>query len=526
METKFASIVSQVKEIAIRHGWKEIVSWIDELLKGQDCPVLLISSCTNDGENEALKTVKTYLETARISISEPVNLGQLIGETKPSSQPSFQKLVFVFECGKLVDAETYQMLKDVLFVRPVGTYAIVLTKAEKIQSEQDLDAVERIARGAFISDSFELRTREKLSRNNVFLWGNAGSTGFLSERLGQDQTALLAWVKQAESESLWKFQAGVVIEAALATYNREVNAKNEKESKDVILARGALADVSGLKDRFLHGFDGDAERLENYLTVSLGTLENELQRKIQDYLNQPQVNRLAVAEKRVDEIIQSGVRQWSRDLEADLRKRQEGMFRETKELFEDVNWQQINQLLDISTGGEQYPGKLLEALALMDGVQGYNLNRQDSLITEQGGVSDEGFIDVAIRYVVGVGVAVLLSGLLTNPVGAVAGAIGGTLGIAGVSNYQREKRQHTIKTSLEKAGKQNIHSIVQDMDETIKRQFRTNVNTEKKTITKAFDGLYEQINTVLACQMQTPEEQEVNADRETLQSFWKTVSVE
>ncbi len=63
-----------------------------------------------------------------------------------------EKVIAVFECGRLIESDAVATIINSFFSRPFHSYAVVLNHAERIETENDLNLIERSVQRLLLSN--------------------------------------------------------------------------------------------------------------------------------------------------------------------------------------------------------------------------------------------------------------------------------------------------------------------------------------------------------------------------------------
>lgn len=527
MDTKIEDFFKTIKDLSIARDWQEISNMVDTINNDEKSKLLLLLGDSEIQNSESVVEIKNWLEKAGFKNYQTEIFNQPADNPIFVSKPNIEKILAVFECGKIVEPSLYQSITEELFTRPLGSYAILLIGTEKISNEEDLAAVEKIAWGAFVPDHIERLRKDELEKYGVFLWANENVQSDLSERITFDKNALIALLQNFNSDEFTKFQLQTLLNSAFVKLNQSEspseNKLKNKETPDELLF--SISEIKVLRERFLKRFNSNSERLENRLLVSLSTLENELQLNISQYLSsKEQIIQNNV--EQVEHIVERGFYEWGNNASNEIETSKEEISEDLKSLFENVDWNRVNQCLSLTNEKMQYPQLLLTSIT--EGQPSRSIGGNDwhreSVFNGSINSKQNNTIDSVIRYSAGIAVAALVAGIVTTPIGAVAGAIGGVLGMTGINQVQKNQIYQKNRLAIENSCGQFIKTTIENKQSEIKANYHNFVEIQRDTIDKSFEILLRNLNIALEKMKNEEPKQVTTNDRDILTSILQKTS--
>lgn len=375
------------------------------------------------------------------------------------------RVVLVFPCGRLLTAEEIRWLQQVILNRPAASYAILLTGTEVMESEADLAAVERIARGALIASG---TSRPVLAQHGVYLWGTAAAP-WLQARLDRDRAAFTAWWQSppADLDSLLVYRTGYGLEAALSAAR---HATPPAAGPDGALS-SLLNELEEVRLQMLERWQPATAHSERQLDLLLATLEQSLLQGWEPYMHRcPDLRRRRPLSSEalgrlVYHYLTGAVQEWESQFAQSLQGQIPAILLNLTEDIENrADWAQVNRWLEAGAAAP-YPGVFLALAA-----------PEISLAAPQPGAvlpplhmpPSPPLLGTAAQMALGGGAAALATGLLTAsiPLALLAGgATAGAIGSAQPSDSPAARWQ-----ACEQFGRQLIQQAVQSMRTAARQQ--------------------------------------------------------
>ena len=372
MNVELTRALVETRTLAQARGWDRAAAAADAVLASQPKNALLLATAP---EIEVGGLPRWIAETA--PALEIAKTGTEALAANPMCAGEVERLVVVFECGKLMTAAAVDVVQQICFSRPEGSYAIVLRGAENLESDEELDLLERGVFRLLVPEPKGDWHGQDLLQSACYLWSDGAARDFLAARLGRDRNALAAWLRRATEHG-----DALAIQQALNTLqmaDREISPVRAAEQPVLSPGRlyAALNDLTEVRSRLFARIDAEAPSIERQLIASLQTLEQDLLQGLHAYLapRLPQFDpgrdesRLNAI---VTEYIASAARAWKGNAETILATRSGELQSDTDAILHGLDWAVVNAAAGeaplrasvLRTGGTgDYPDALLENLA-------------------------------------------------------------------------------------------------------------------------------------------------------------------
>lgn len=335
MNTELSNILTELKELTQNfpeHKATNLTANILSYPQSQEYALLVTELVT-------LNAFKTWISNLIQGEATEIHLDTLVKD--PTSIINILKVIVVLECGKLLDADTVNILNAAILNRPLLSYAIVLSNAELITNEEDLALIERGTKRLFTSNH---NTNEpQLVENQIFLWSDNETNNFLNARLTHDKQALQNWLTQplACQQEFERYLALSLVNLAQECLDAKTNKAIDNSSvKELTKTAEEIASCQRALSNWLIS---DLTNLNNQLVTSLQTVKQNLIQGIEVQLKHSQKNLFDT--KIVTRYIESGINQWKLESEIFLAQRSQQIIANAKNILTEVNWSVVNQML-------------------------------------------------------------------------------------------------------------------------------------------------------------------------------------
>jgi hypothetical protein len=338
-ESMLRQVVRDVRDLADRRGWKAVEELADRILSCQTGhPVLVVSGNGVDSTafRQWMEQVTATTEIAATGIAE-------IG-TRWFEAHFAEKLVAVFDCRRVLEAGDVNLIVEHVLSRPLDTIAIVFLHAERLESAEELDLMERASWRVLIPGPQRDWQHQDLSAYRCYLWNASVPGEFLRERCRHDREALAAILQHPlgdlDRESLDRERVIRLVD--FAQENVAVPRAHTRGATN--RPRAVENQIAGLRGKIGRRLDAEAAGLGRETTASLVKLEQSLLRSVGEPLVKDGLPRLdsspefrTVLERRLDQIIVS----WRKELEAELNRRTREIASQMQEMLREVDWASI-----------------------------------------------------------------------------------------------------------------------------------------------------------------------------------------
>lgn len=536
METQIDTVLTEVGALAMRRGWPRTTALVNGLATPDGLTPLVVIAPAGLDVTPFQAWIAGVLSQAAPTV---LPLASLLAD--PLLAVGATQVLGVFPCDQLVDPAAIDVLGQVIFSRPVGSYAFVLVDAGRIQTEKDLTAVERVAWGALVPGPKPTSNRQALAEQSVYLWAapptpieaapgpasqSAEPAGWLQARLGTDAAGLAAWLRTpVSSDDLARYQVLFALETAMGESAASEQARAVRADPQQPVRR-ARQEVSELRSRLLSRLDSSADTLDRALQSSVALLESDLLSGLRAYLNVVQLP----PGKTLDQVDLQGIvatyvaqraEAWQRQTNDILLSFQSDLLDSSEALSSSVNWALVNQLAARSGKATTYPQVLLDSLrstpvratpALVVGGDGMH---------ETGGQKTNGSL---LRVGVGAG-AISLVAITLIQFGPLAALLVSAIGGAGVIATTRLTRGRPDLNRCETEGRAMIQNAVHKTIASLRQQWYDSMRALRWRADAEFDALDKLLAEAMAeKQPQATGEGDASSDMEQLKSYWVRVT--
>jgi hypothetical protein len=410
----------------------------------------------------------------------PDRLECLVSDPGPALAAN--RVLVALRCGRLLDPDAVEAAA-VVTTRPPGSYVIVLTGAEEIRDDADLDVVCRGLWRVLLGDEDEVWSGQDLATRGCLLWSDQPVGGPVARWVARDAGRLDQWVRDdvATSEALTTLRVRHALDLAerdLAA--RGPSARASVRRGDVAALREAVAD---LRARLLRRLDTDLAGLERRITASLRILEQNFIGDIGAHLAAQHPVTLADEALRAAVLayVSDGVRTWRAEVVRLVTSRLLRNREETADLLDGVDWDLVNATL----AGSGYPGLITERLAPPGPVSVPGL---DSLSGPGAPAAGEACWAATLRTAAYGGVAVAASLVVLGPLVLPAVTAGALAAAGGTALDMKIGGQRARDAALDYA-RAAIAATMADFQRTVRDQVRESTQPIRHAVRAEFTVL-------------------------------------
>jgi hypothetical protein len=483
--------------LATQRGWSSVIAVVDDLLSSHEETIGMACPTNVDG-----RALQRWI--AQQIAHRPVNflpLEELAHDPLPAVK--VQKLIAVFACGTLLGTSEVDAMGQAFFSRPLGSYTIVLTGAEELSSEEDLNLIERGMWRLLVPDQASSGWREQdLSAYGCYLWSNGEARDFLRTRLEQDQRGLLAWLKQPLpcTEEVERMQVLYTLELAEDHVNKSRGSATGENHHFAQRLGRAQETLTTQRRRLLRRLDDHMESLERQLTTSLQSLEQDLLQGLRPYLQHHFVpsssgNNEAVLKTVLTQYMSRGARSWEANAQQILLSRSEEITAEIESLLSDLDWPLINEVASRQGLRQTYPDALLRNLhGVSLGNFSADIPRGGSVTPDTQGNSPR-MRGTLAGILTGSGILTAITLLLgIGPIQLVAGGAAAVLsGVLTKEKLERgqllslaETQGHSTITAVLSEAISKLQEHIQQIQLTLRRSLSEGLRTLEIALNKAY----------------------------------------
>jgi hypothetical protein len=349
------AVLSLTKSMAEEREWTRVADFLSDLPAEDDNGVLVLTA-----EGIDARTLVDWIGAA--VRGAPLSTGPLQPmKDNPTAALAANRVVIVFQCGRLFKAEEVDAANEILS-RPPMSYAIVFVGAEAMQDLHELNLVERGIWQVLVGEPGVRWAGQDVAERRCLLWSEAAAANAVADRIARDRALLEQWLRSpvAPSQAL----AGLRADYALQLAEQEIAATAsdvpvEESAARAARLRAVRVSLETLHQRLLRRLDDDAASVERQITSSLELLQQRLIRDVGVRMER-EGNRLRLGDVRqdVDRMIRESMDGWRAETVAAIERRARETGDETNDLLDDVDWNLINDVSP-APGGASYPDVIL-----------------------------------------------------------------------------------------------------------------------------------------------------------------------
>jgi hypothetical protein len=450
-----AEVIRGVHELAAQRGWKPVEELASTLLSSPAPPEILLAR-GKGAESRALRAwIRGAMPDANILETEM----RQIAET-PSLALLAPKLVAVFASGCLLEAEDVRVIEEQYLPRPLGSFAIIFTGAERLESREDLKLMERAIWRVLVPSPKMDWQGQDLATYQCYFWSSAGTREFLRERCERDAGKLLgvlrAPITEEDADSLERGRAMWLLQLADGYAPGEAKEKNDEAALEELQKQ-----LRELRRRLVRRLNADSASLGRQITASLVKIENDLARRL-DETCQTHMRKWNAAttsttafQRLLERRLEESLRESQKRLQAELDQYVAQTAARTQALLQEVDWPLADRLI----GGVKQPAVSTWML------QGVSRAARAPRIEAAAGI-ETAQAALAIREAMA---ASSLAGLASLTVGIVTASIVSGVLVAAV--FMRE-RNRSFKSSR-KAMQRAVHEMTEKAIPKVRTEVRT-----------------------------------------------------
>lgn len=340
-------VLDELKSMAAEQGWTQVTSYLARV-EISDRQILVAYAPEVPPDSLA-----TWLQ--RRDVAATVTIAELDTlAADPGPALAADRVVIALRCGDLLMPATIAGAAAVM-ERPAGSYAIVLTGAERIKGESDLAAVMRAAGGALLGQE---GAAHRVGRG-LLLWTEDAVPDFLARRIDENTTSLAQWLMRSPARSAeliaqrTSHALALATEAEEAAHTAAATRSAEQEGAQGRQQPALRAAVTSLHARVLDHLEAAAASLTRELRASLDTMRHDLVGDIRSAARGQ--------DRRVMEsMITRRMTRWSEDTAQLIRVRQGQSRRHATELLDVIDWTLVNDIA-LPPDGRRYPDPIVQS---------------------------------------------------------------------------------------------------------------------------------------------------------------------
>ncbi|MGH8200914.1 MAG: hypothetical protein ACREVO_11220 [Steroidobacteraceae bacterium] len=332
-------VIRGVRELAVRHRWKAVEDLAANLLSADRGEAVVLVPGSGIETAPLRKWIRQVTARRRVAQID-------IDQTASSAHPvlSADKLIAVFECGRLLTAPELRMLAEQFLPRPLETFAIVFTGAERLETREDLELAERAIWRVLVSGANRDWRRQDLLGCQCYLWSSAQPVEFLRDRCARDGARLAALLRRqtgdADAASLDHLAVIRLLELATA----HLSTVPKPDEPDIASLGRRREELAQLRQRLARRLADGTLEVGRAAVATLLKAEPEIVRCVEAACSHPAAARNAVRTLSIGSAarlgcpppLEAALRAWHTRLEAELNERVSAVAADMRALLEQV----------------------------------------------------------------------------------------------------------------------------------------------------------------------------------------------
>jgi hypothetical protein len=332
-------VIRGVRELAVQRQWKAVENLAGTLLSEDRGETVVLVPGGGIDTAPLCNWIRQVTGRRRVTQLD-------IDLTASSAHPVLlaDKLIAVFECGRLLTAPEVRMLAEQLLPRPLETFAIVFTRAERLETREDLELAERAIWRVLVSDANKDWRRQDLLGCQCYLWSSAQPAEFLRDRCARDSARLAALLRRqtgdADAASLDHLEVTRLLELATA----HLSTVPEPDDSEIASVGRRREEIAQLRQRLARRLADGALEVGRAAVATLLEAEPQIVRCVEAAGRNPVAVRNAVRAFSIGSAerlgcpppLEAALRAWHTRLEAELNERVGAVAADMRALVEQV----------------------------------------------------------------------------------------------------------------------------------------------------------------------------------------------
>ena len=441
------AVFDELKRMAAEQDWAQVTSYVAQL-EASDRQILVAYA-----PEVPSASLAAWLQRRDVAATvTTAGLDTLAADPGPAL--AADRVVITLRCGDLLMPATIAGAAAVM-ERPAGSYAIVLTGAERIKDESDLAAVMRAAAGALLGQEAAAHRAGR----GLLLWTEDVVPEFLARRVDENATSLAQWLMGSPVRPAELIAQRTAYALALATEAEEAGrtAATAQSAEHAGARGGQLAAlrtaVTGLHARVLDHLEAAAASLTRELTASLDTMRYDLVSEIRSAAR-------GQNPRAMESTITRRMTRWSEDTAQLIRLRQGQSRRHATELLDVIDWTLVNDIA-LPADGRRYPDPIVQSFT--PGQPGVPPHRRGFTLPPSGPAPGPAWAPVLRTATVGgvvTATALTVLGVAVAPaVGAAAVGVAAAMAFGAMRNPGAERRRAEM-TAIDKAIRDELSGLM------------------------------------------------------------------
>jgi hypothetical protein len=332
-------VIRGVRELAAQRQWKAVEDLAGNLLSEDRGETVVLLPGGGIDTAPLCNWIRQVTDRRRVT--------QLhIDPTASSAHPVLlaDKLIAVFECGRLLTAPEVRMLAEQFLPRPLESFAIVFTRAERLETREDLELAERSIWRVLVLGANKDWRRQELLGCQCYLWSSAQPAEFLRDRCARDSARLAALLRRptgdADAASLDHLEVTRLLELATA----HLSIAPHPDDTDIASLGRRREEIAQLRQRLARRLADGALELGRAAVATLLAAEPQTVRCVEAACRNPATVRNAVRTLSTGSAerlgcappLEAALRAWHTRLEAELNERVSAVAADMRALLEQV----------------------------------------------------------------------------------------------------------------------------------------------------------------------------------------------
>lgn len=522
MNSTFCSVLTEVHALAEQRGWTDVVELTTGLLLNRAASTVLVAAPAGVDTGSFRRWLMEIAPDLALTERPLEGLAQ---DVRTAMQ--VDKLIAVFECGRLLEASSMDAIAHAFFCRPAASYAMVLGGAQRLAEAEELDLVERGAWRLLVPDPKVDWSHQDLLESRCYLWEDREPPPFLQQRLQRDMQAFTTWLRDPRAPEDELARQQVLYAIALAeeqSHRSEASTPRESppSSQRILLE---LETLTHFRQHVLRWLDAEQASIERALTASLQTLEQDLLHQVRPFLQErlPQLGSSLEGDRvrmLIGDYITAGLTRWRHQAEGLLTSRGRETLADIHGSLQGMDWSLINEVAARHGLPGPYPDALMQELLFRPGIDSIDVREVmgDDSPSHQQGLSTLSVIRATL------GASIVAATAMALHLGPTAAVAGGVLGVVGAEMMNRAIRHGQSLKECEAYARSAIRAVIRQALSHAQEQTRQTVGQLRTRLSEQCKAL-EAILDRLLVEVHPPADTRTLAhpDREVLDSLRQTV---
>lgn len=306
---------------------------------------------------------------ADISARLPVHASECLTFEEIARQPgramTARLLIGVFDATRLITREDVEIVEQLFFTRPRGTYGFVFVEVSRLK---DADDLERVLRGGWRLLVPEPKPRwlhQNLAEHDVFLFDDRAipdEVGLPLEDTRRDLEGL-ADAGDAPDDALARAALLYAIDLTLSSAeHRDAQASSGDALRGAVQRDLASDEIANIRMRILRRIDSEAAAFQRVMETAVIRLRQDLVTGLDSALragDRAVLQTRANLGRRFQSFLNTTIERWLVTAHREIENRVEELDRELAAIVRGADWSLVNNAIG---GSAAYPETVLDAL--------------------------------------------------------------------------------------------------------------------------------------------------------------------